>query len=103
MTVEASYRRRLYAGVEPQAGGVLHARVWAPRCRSLDLVMEGRPPVPLAPEPEGFFSGTADHAAPGDRYWFRLDGDALRRDPMSRFQPEGPHGPSAVVDPGALH
>jgi maltooligosyltrehalose trehalohydrolase len=33
----------------------------------------------------------------GDRYRFVVDGDALA-DPASRWQPEGVHGPSAVVD-----
>ena len=30
---------------------------------------------------------------------FRLDGGAPYPDPASRFQPEGPHGPSEVIDP----
>ena len=35
------------------------------------------------------------------RYRFRLDqGEAALPDPASRFQPEGPHGPSEIVDPG---
>jgi maltooligosyltrehalose trehalohydrolase len=38
---------------------------------------------------------------PGDRYRFRLDGGDAFPDPASRFQPEGPHGPSQLVDPGA--
>ena len=34
---------------------------------------------------------------------FELDGEqALYPDPASRFQPEGPHGPSEVVDPARL-
>ena len=38
--------------------------------------------------------------APGTRYRFRLDGgDHLYPDPASRFQPDGPHGPSEVIDP----
>src|SRR5439155_923723 len=38
--------------------------------------------------------------ADGARYRFRLDGGpALYPDPASRFQPDGPHGPSQVVDP----
>src|SRR5918998_1399832 len=41
-------------------------------------------------------------AAPGMRYRFRLDDDqTLYPDPASRFQPDGPHGPSQIVDPGA--
>jgi maltooligosyltrehalose trehalohydrolase len=35
------------------------------------------------------------------RYRYKL-GDALYPDPASRFQPEGPHGPSQVVDPSAF-
>ena len=38
-------------------------------------------------------------AAPGDRYRYRLDVGDLRPDPASRFQPEGVHGPSEIVDP----
>jgi maltooligosyltrehalose trehalohydrolase len=88
--------------VEVQGAGV-HARVWAPACRSIDIVIEppgseGRRTTPLSAEGDGYFSGSADAAA-GDRYWFRLDGAQLRPDPASRYQPDGPHGPSAVVDP----
>ncbi len=47
----------------------------------------------------GYFSGRFP-AVPGDRYWFRLDDEeSLYPDPASRFQPEGPHGPSEIVDP----
>jgi maltooligosyltrehalose trehalohydrolase len=35
----------------------------------------------------------------GDSYRFRLDGQKSCPDPASRFQPEGPHGPSVIVDP----
>jgi maltooligosyltrehalose trehalohydrolase len=39
-------------------------------------------------------------AGDGSRYRYRLDLDnRLYPDPASRFQPEGPHGPSQVVDP----
>jgi maltooligosyltrehalose trehalohydrolase len=101
MPVE-SYTRRLSAGVEVQAGGV-HARVWAPACRSVEMVVEAARSAesrltPLVPDGDGYFAAHVDAAA-GDRYWFRLDGDRLRPDPASRYQPEGPHGPSLIVDP----
>src|SRR5262249_19122753 len=35
----------------------------------------------------------------GARYKYRLDATRYRPDPASRFQPEGVHGPSVVVDP----
>jgi maltooligosyltrehalose trehalohydrolase len=53
----------------------------------------------LMPEAAGYFSGWTDARA-GDRYQFRLDGAAeCYPDPASRYQPEGPHGPSQIVDP----
>jgi maltooligosyltrehalose trehalohydrolase len=63
----------------------------------------GRSPrsITLTPEDQGYFSGEVPEAGAGTLYRFRLDGDeALYPDPASRFQPEGPHGPSQVVDPG---
>ena len=41
-------------------------------------------------------------AAAGDRYTYVLDGERPLPDPASRFQPDGVHGPSQVVDPGAF-
>ena len=52
----------------------------------------------LGPERDGYFSGLLP-ATPGALYRFRLDGKNAYPDPVSRFQPEGPHGPSQVVDP----
>src|SRR4029079_15844413 len=52
----------------------------------------------LAREDEGYFSGTIAASA-GDRYQFRLDaGEQRHPDPAARFQPDGPHGPSEIVD-----
>jgi maltooligosyltrehalose trehalohydrolase len=93
-------QRRVSCGVEVQRDGA-HARVWAPACGRIDFVHERggtRTVLPLEREGDGFFAGHVDAVA-GDKYWFRLDGDRLRPDPCSRFQPEGPHGPSQIVDP----
>ena len=96
--------RRLSAGVEPQKGGEAHARVWAPACSRVDFIFDAQRDriVPLERDADGFFAGTIGAIEPGDRYWFRLDGERLRPDPVSRFQPDGPHGPSEVVDPAAF-
>ena len=101
---QQSLRRRLSGGVELEHGGGAHARVWAPACRQVDLVLDAARDrgEPLRAEGNGFFSGVTDALRAGDRYWFRLDGDRLRPDPASRSQPDGPHGPSAVVDPAAF-
>ena len=92
--------RRLSGGVELH-GDKAHARVWAPACRRVDVVIDAPPgqvSVSLDREPDGFFGGTLAARA-GDRYWFRLDGGPLRPDPYSRCQPDGPHGASQIVDP----
>ncbi len=60
---------------------------------------DGEQTFALAAEGDGYFSGLAAGAAAGDLYRYRLDGADLFPDPASRFQPQGPHGPSAVVDP----
>lgn len=41
----------------------------------------------------------AENVFPGTSYIYRLDDERERPDPASRFQPEGVHGPSQVVDP----
>jgi maltooligosyltrehalose trehalohydrolase len=80
-------------------GGV-RFRVWAPARRRVELVFEGgAEAVALTPEDGGYFSVTLATAGPGTLYRFRLDGEGPFPDPASRFQPEGPHGPSRVVDP----
>ncbi len=50
---------------------------------------------------DGLFECVVERAAAGHRYSYRI-GDALRPDPASRFQPDGVHGPSQVIDPAAF-
>ncbi|HXE53055.1 MAG TPA: malto-oligosyltrehalose trehalohydrolase, partial [Tepidisphaeraceae bacterium] len=93
--------RRLPIGAEIHDGGV-HFRVWAPRRKRLEVVFENgaAPSVSLTAGADGYFAGLASNLGDGTLYRFRLDGgDLLFPDPASRFQPQGPHGPSQVVDP----
>jgi maltooligosyltrehalose trehalohydrolase len=97
-------RRRLSSGVE-LLEGTAHARVWAPACARVDVILETHGTsrtLPLAREADGFFSADLPDARPGDRYILLLDGERRRPDPVSRFQPDGPHGPSEIVDPAAF-
>ena len=98
----------LGAAVLPEGG--VRFRVWAPKCQAVDVLIYGGPgsgeqgdgnPVafPLSAAEEGYFAGEIGSAGPGTLYRYRLDGRDAFPDPVSRFQPEGPHGPSQVVDP----
>jgi maltooligosyltrehalose trehalohydrolase len=94
-------RRRLPVGAEVQRGGT-HFRVWAPIRNRVEVVLEGKSAAafPLVRGRAGWFSGLVPRAGPGSLYRFRLDDEpGLFPDPASRFQPDGPHGPSEVVAP----
>jgi maltooligosyltrehalose trehalohydrolase len=93
--------RRLPVGAEAGPGGV-HFRVWAPDRKRVDVATEDGDRYRLAPEPGGYHAGLVPGIGPGTRYRYRLDGGAAFPDPASRFQPDGPHGPSEVIDPGAF-
>ncbi len=95
--------RRLPIGAEPQPDGGVHFRVWAPRCREVRIEIEGLKPAALEAERGGYFSLWSRAAQAGMRYRFRLDqGELALPDPASRFQPDGPHGPSEIVDSAAF-
>ncbi len=98
--------RRLPIGAELLPDNRVHFRVWAPQCRRVAVLLdEGveETSLDLQAEEDGYFSGFAGRAASGALYRFRLDEDErLYPDPASRFQPDGPHGPSRVVDPSGF-
>ena len=73
--------------------------VWAPAPERVRLVVDGTE-YPLTRGADDWWTTNAVLPHVGARYGFRIDDDdAVRPDPRSRFQPEGVHGPSEVVDP----
>lgn len=99
---------KLDLGAWPMASGT-RFRLWAPFAETVAVRLwpeTGDPiprdPVPLEPRTLGYFEGVVPAVGPGPRYTYVLDGTKERPDPASRFQPEGVHGPSAVVDPEAF-
>jgi maltooligosyltrehalose trehalohydrolase len=98
--LDRSVQRRLPVGADVQPAGGVHFRVWAPASKSVVVEVEGGPSRGLTAEPDGYFSGLVGDAGVDARYRFRLEGqDRALPDPASRFQPDGPHGASQVVDP----
>jgi maltooligosyltrehalose trehalohydrolase len=97
--------RRLPIGAEVLGDGEVHFRVWAPRSQEVEVVVDGaardQAIIRLDAEADGYFSLRTAQAKAGDLYRYRLDGGARALpDPASRFQPEGPLGPSMIIDPG---
>ena len=85
-------------GAKPRDENTTDFRVWAPRARTVEVeVLDAGERVPLEAAAEGWFSGLAPCSA-GARYRYVLDGGTPRADPASRFQPDGVHGPSGVVN-----
>lgn len=90
-------------GAHVEAGGV-RFRLWAPGARSVELCIEGaerRADVAMAPLGDGWYEAMSGAAVAGTRYRYCVDGAREVPDPASRFNPEGVHGPSEVVDPAA--
>ncbi len=78
--------------------------VWAPHAQTVEVLV-------LAPHRQtaimerlepGYYEAVIAGVGPGSLYVYRLDGSRERSDPASRFQPQGVHGPSQVVDTQAF-
>jgi len=104
--VTTQIKRRYPIGAELIGPNQTHFRLWAPKAKEVDLVLEEnaakeakRTFHPLTREREGYFSGSVEAAA-GACYRFRVNkAENFHPDPASRFQPDGPHGSSVVIDP----
>lgn len=100
--METQLGRRLPFGAEPSYDGT-HFRVWAPKHTRLHVVLEDDrgdgSEHELTRDEDGCFSGAVAGAGAGTRYRYRTVDGRLLPDPASRRQPDGPHGPSEVVDP----
>jgi len=103
---DARIQRRYPIGAELIGEGRTHFRIWAPKAKRLDVVLESSPENeaertfhPLTAESGGYFSG-AVIAEAGAFYRFRVnEAETFHPDPASRFQPQGVHRSSCVVDP----
>lgn len=94
-----SFTRKLPIGAEATGSGV-YFRVWAPASKNaaVQLISRGATKtVALEAEADGYFSGFVPEARVGMLYKFQLDSGAFP-DPASRYQPEGPHGSSQIID-----
>ncbi len=70
--------------------------VWAPNAELVEAEVDGAR-VALSPTGGGWWTTSAPLVV-GARYGYRVDGGPLLPDPRSRWQPDGVHGLSEVVD-----
>ena len=96
---------------EPTLGAWMEAegarfRVWAPGATAAEVVADSAHAevscFPLLKQADGCFTGLIPDLRAGDRYRFTIDGRGPFPDPASRYQPEGVHGPSQIIDPCAF-
>ena len=89
-------------GAWPEGNGIEY-RVWAPSAARVELVVESwHNTIPLEKYPDGAFRWWSMEQEVGEHYSYRIDGSNPFPDPASRFQPEGVHGPSEVIDPSSF-
>jgi maltooligosyltrehalose trehalohydrolase len=89
-------------GATRDAKGRWHFAVWAPQRDRVEVWLKSESDrsryAPLERSELGYHRGVVEDATAGWKYLFRLDGHRELPDPASRFQPEGVHGPSELID-----
>lgn len=101
--MKAQQAAMMHAGSQYLGDGRCQFLVWAPMAGEvqLNLVTPQDRTVAMEKRGDGYFEADMKDVQPGTAYFFRVDGKDNRPDPASKFQPEGVHGPSQVVDHNA--
>lgn len=104
MRPDVTGHRSLPLGASPLPDSRCRFLVFAPSAGAVEvrLLSPEERVVLLERDDPGYHHGVVDGVKAGARYLYRLDGGIERPDPASRFQPEGVHGPSMVIDPGSF-
>ncbi len=80
-----------------KVGNKIEFSYWAPNINKISIITTDGTKIELDRKDRGIFEGEADFR-PGIRYLIETNGSEKIPDPFSRFQPEGVHGPSEVID-----
>jgi maltooligosyltrehalose trehalohydrolase len=75
-------------------------QVWAPFAQKVDvhITVPQEQLLPLEKDAGGYHGAVVEDVEPGSLYLYQLDNQKECPDPASRFQPQGVHGPSQVMD-----
>ncbi len=96
-----------HANARPPLGATVHPNgvqftVWAPDAGAVEVEVyadHGPRHHLLDRDTEGLHVGFVPNLTAGATYRYRLDRGEAYPDPASRYQPDGIHGPSEVIDP----
>src|SRR5690242_9267151 len=91
-------RRQWTHGPRRLPDGAWQFRLWAPGQSSVRLALDDADPTPMTAADGGWFELTSTGLRPGALYRFVLEDGLQVPDPASRFQPQGVHGPSQLVE-----
>ena len=88
-------------GADYLGGGRCCFTVWAPFTDKVEvrLVSPRESILELERDEQGYHQGIVESVEPGNLYLYRLSDGKECPDPASRFQPQGVHGPSQIVNP----
>lgn len=93
--------RQTSPGALYRGKGTFEFSVWAPF--SMNVAVKIVSPevriISMERDERGYWKALAGGLFPGARYVFRLNDDKERPDPASRYQPEGVHSASELIDP----
>lgn len=95
-------RHEMRFGASVLPGGGVEFRLWAPAAEKVELCLQHGLEKKFFEMDDlgGGWRGIRNlDAHHGMLYWYRINGDLLVPDPVSRFQPEDALGPSQVIDP----
>jgi maltooligosyltrehalose trehalohydrolase len=76
-------------------------KVWAPLANAVELELTDAR-LPMKRQANDWWATDVADVGPGADYWFRIDGSDPLPDPRSGWQPQGPFGPSRIVDHAAF-
>src|ERR1700745_934077 len=99
-------KKRVYSQGAELIGTGVSFRTWGSDKSTVELVMMddcGTPTqeLSMSKDAEGYYQVETPEASAGMLYQYRLAGRLLP-DPASRFQPQGVHGPSLIIDPSTF-
>ncbi len=78
--------------------------VWGPTLKqvAVQLVSPDKHLIPMQKSADGYWQTTATDIPPGTLYTYQLEAKSDWPDPASKYQPQGVHSPSQVIDENAF-